>query len=311
MEKLMKELLSKMIDEERLKPVSFEPVEQFFTADYSKILFSNEFMTAYKATSTDRKDTNLYCLQKFEKVHNSHTAEWIRRWNHIIEMMKTNNNGLLQHFACHIEKIENTQDSNVYLVSEYAENTLRTDKLKLRLSPADIIKAMYQVTAPLIQLKSSGYYHYCINPDAICVIKNADGSTSYKLSNLGGWIKTSETEYSKMPEYEHCFPLDYNPQRKDSKSDVYSLGITAMELIGIDNETLKTYKKNRPDPSYHTSFGSMQGRLVYILLQAVDTNPKMRVSLESLNSLLKTMVGATEFNTMEFDSLFTSLRNVP
>ena len=166
-------------------PFSFEPITNYFIPDYSQPLISNPLMTTYHATSVNGSDGNLYSIQRIENVPNSASVFWIRRWNHILELSKAASPGLLNYFACHMEKSANTETSPLCLVSEFAANTLRDIKGKLNLSLADAIRAMFQVSETLIDLKKQGHFHHCINPDSIFVIGNQDHTYS---SNSEIWV---------------------------------------------------------------------------------------------------------------------------
>ena len=126
------------------KPFSIEPITNSFVPNYSQLLISNPLMTSYRAASVNGSDGNLYSIQSIENVPNSTSVFWIWRWNHILELFKSGNPGLLNYFACHMEKHANAETSTVYLVSEYTANNLREAKDKLNLSLADLIRAMCQ-----------------------------------------------------------------------------------------------------------------------------------------------------------------------
>ena len=128
------------------KLFSFEPITNYFIPNYSQLLISNPLMTSYLATSVNDSDSNLYSIQRIENVPTPASVFWNRRWNHILELLKPGNPGLLNYFACHMKMNANAETSTVYLVSEYTTNTLRDAKDKLNLSLADVIRAMFQLT---------------------------------------------------------------------------------------------------------------------------------------------------------------------
>ena len=131
------------------KPLSFEPITNSFVPNYFQLLISNSLMTTYRATSANYSDGKLYSIQRIENVPTSASALWIRRWNHILELSKADSSGVLNYFACHIEKNVNAEISTVYLVSEYTANTLKEAKHRLNLPLADVIRAMFQVSEAL------------------------------------------------------------------------------------------------------------------------------------------------------------------
>ena len=269
-------------------------------------------MTSYLAASVNGSDGNLYAIQRIENVPTPASVFWIRRWNHILELLKSGNPGLLNYFACHMEKNANAETSIVYMISEYTANTLRAAKDKLNLSLADVIRAMFQkVSKALIDLKKQGHFHHCINPDSIFVIENQDRTYSYKLGNLGAWMKTHEVDYDKRPEYDHFLPQDFDPLNKDSKSDVYSLGITIMEIIGVNIDTLMAHKTKEVDPTYQHDTSSLAGTLRKLLLEAVHPDPEKRLSLESLHDQLKSIVAKTKDVDFNYDTFRAELEAVP
>ena len=294
------------------KAASFEAVENSFVPNYSEALFSNPLMTVYQAASADGSDGNFYCIQRIEKVPNPSVVLWIRRWNHILDITKVDNAGVLTYLAFHVAKNTSPGNSTIYLVSEYAISNLREAKLRQQLSLADVIKAMYQISETLLQLKQSGFFHHNINPDTIFIVENEDGTHSYKLGNLGGWMKTHEIEYQKRTEYSHTVPLDYDPLNKNSKSDVYSLGITIMEIIGVSLECLMDHKTNQVDPSYQHYTLTLQGFLRKLLLEAVHPDPEKRISLETLVEQLKVAIdNPNELSELGYDTFCASLESVP
>ena len=292
--------------------VSSEPIEKHYIPDYSEALFSNPLMTVYHAASTTKIDNNFYCIQKIENVPHLYAVFWIKRWNHILEIMKTGNNGILNYIECFVEKGLAPNTNNIYYVSEFAATTLRIAKDTYNLSLKEIIRAMLQITETLLQLQDSGYYHLNINPDTILVIENNDGTYTYKLANVGGWMKTHEVEYSKRPEYSHTIPLDYDPFNSTSKSDVYALGITIMEIIGVNLDSLIDYKTKCMDPDYKHVNLIIQWALVKLLLEAVHPHPAKRLSLKDLRDQLKLVMNyQSELDEVEYDIICASLEDVP
>ena len=236
----------------KLNAASFEQIENFFIPNYSKILFSNTLMTAYEAKSVNTADSSVYCLQKIKNIPRSYVDTWIERWKYMIEMAKVDLSGVLKYLACHFEKTSNDNEKiNVNLISEYTTGTLREAKSKFGLNMSDIVRAMLQVSETLLKLKALGYSHRAINPDAIFVVENKDRTYSYKLGNFGEWMNTQEVKYHQRPEYSHTIPKDYHSDGPISKSDVYSLGMTIIEIIGVNVEVLNNYTiKASVAPSY-------------------------------------------------------------
>ena len=296
---------------EKAKPFSYEPITNYFIPNYSQHLISNPLMTSYLAASVIGSDGNLYAIQRIENVPTPASVFWIRRWNHILELLKSGNPGLLNYFACHMEKNANAETSIVYMISEYTANTLRAAKDKLNLSLADVIRAMFQVSESLIDLKKQGHFHHCINPDTIFVIENQDRTLSYKLGNLGAWMKTHEVDYDERPEYGHLLPQDFDPLNKDSKSDVYSLGITIMEIIGVNIDTLMAHKTKEVDPKYQHDTSYLRGTLRKLLLEAVHPDPEKRLSLESLHDQLSSIVANLRDGDLDYDTCRAALEDIP
>ena len=291
--------------------VSFFPITSAYTPNYSQLLISNPLMTSYPATSTKGSDGKLYSIQRIDGVN---SALWIRRWDHMVELSHMINPQVLNYIACHLETGVGT--STAYLVTEYTAHTLRDAKDKLNLSPADVIRAMFQVSEALINLKKRGYSHHSINPDSIFIIENQDRTYSYKLGNLGAWMKTNEVDYDKRPEYRHLLPSDFKPSTDQSyglsnNSDVYSLGITIMEIIGVNVDTLMTHKTKEVDPNYHHDVFSIAGVLRKLLLEAVHPDPEKRLSLESLRDQLCTIIANIKDGDLDYYTLCAGLEAVP
>ena len=296
----------------KLSPATFELLESVLIPNFTKPLFSNSLMTVYPATSRKKSDNATYSVQKIENIPKSSVVCWIRRWNHILEIMKTKNSGILSYLTCHIEKNLVTESSTIYFVSEPIITTLREAKSKLSLSLVSLVKAMLQITETLLQLQKSGYSHYNINTDTIVVVGNKDGTYSYKLANLCGWMKTHEIPYSQRLEYSHTIPLDYDSLNPTSKSDVYSLGITIMEIIGVSAENLVNHKTKCVDPGYKHDTYSMQGFMEKLLLEAVHPDPEKRISLENLRDGLSARVEfLNEPSKLNYDGLCARLRSIP
>ena len=293
------------------KPFSFEPITNYFIPNYLQPLIANPLMTTYQAASANGSDGNLYSIQRMENVPTPASIFWIRRWNHIIELSKAGNPGLLNYFACHMEKNANTEASTLYLVSEYTANTLREAKDKLNLPFADMMKGMLQVSEALMNLKKQGHFHHCVNPDTIFIIENQDRTLSYKLGNLGAWMKTHEVDYDKRPEYDHFLPQDFDPLNKDSKSDVYSLGITIMEIIGVNIDALMAHKTKEVDPTYQHNTSYLIGTLRKQLLDAVHPDPEKRLSLESLHDQLSSIIANIKDGDLDYETCRTELETVP
>lgn len=165
-----------------------------------------------------------------------------------------------------------------FLALEYLEaGTLEERLLKGPLSQEEAMRALLQVGQALLFLHEKGFLHQDVKPSNVFV-----GKEGYKLGDLGTVRALAEasSEYAGSPHY--LAPELFLGARPSPKSDAYSFGIMAYELLTgrrpFQGETLDALRNAHlllsPPPT------SLPSRLDKALRRLLAKNPEERLDVK-------------------------------
>lgn len=288
------------------KAVSVEPIESQYQSVNSQPLISSAMTRFFPSFSlTDQQPV---LVQQFTEVAQS--EQWIRRWNEIHDITSYAPNGVLHYSACHITKRPDGNGSDVYWVAEPVQNSLRNFYLNSFKNLPDIVNIMYQVSETLCELSKHSKCHQCINPDTI-LIKH-DPITGRAIPQLSTWVgdlKIGGLTYDQRPEYSiyiapdyssmnHLPPINHHPQMDNhSRNDVYALGITILELIGVSESRLMDFKTRSASEQTLSAMRSekdVESLLKYLLLKSVSPSHLDRPSITFLRDRFREIINRAD-----------------
>lgn len=163
------------------------------------------------------------------------------------------------------------EGQELYLVMEYCENGSLRDKMRQgQLTLDEIIAYAITITKTMDYIHKKGIVHHDIKPDNILF----DDENTLKISDFGIANTLGGTKAFLAPEM-----FDYNPKkRKDSRVDIYALGITLFMLatgrypFNTQDETEIMTKLKSLD----INFEGVPQWLQNIILKSIHLTPELR-----------------------------------
>ncbi len=192
-------------------------------------------------------------------------------------------------------------DGRNYLVMEWlAGESLAQRLFKYRLSLAESLEILAQVCDALEAAHEKGIVHRDIKPDNLFVLPMRDGHVRVKLLDFGivkllgakelaGTRRTTDGTYLGTPCY--MSPEQARAQAVDGRSDVYSLGVTAFEMIlgrlpfeaehAVD--VLSMHMHHAPPPP-HELWPDIPPDVEALLLGMLEKDPEKRPMLSEVRA---------------------------
>ncbi len=197
--------------------------------------------------------------------------------------------------AEHFDRIGN----NPYLVMKFADGGNLAGKVGL-LNPSEVMAMMRHITRALEYIHQRNLIHQDIKPANI-LVDHSDNITQYVLSDFGISSK-SRTRLSQSVKdagkgdcltYAYAPPEKFSPRREERlpnpKGDIFSLGITAYELLTghLPFDDLDTGRELFYHPEVKIDFSEISdNRLRNIIAACLQANPGKRPNASQLKQLL-------------------------
>lgn len=259
-----------------------------------EMIFSSEFEEHWRILTQNTKTPSILKIFEFpityleDSKKNAHLKRFLNEVEILkyAQSLKTEGVLNLQHFSF---KKNNTK-LKLYLILEYGFTSL-TDILSFRLdyNEPEINYIFKQILTILLCLKEIGISHNNLKLDNIILLRKDSNleEFSYKLFDfsLAFWKKLENYEFQGITK-------DYSsPERaKNQKnidyyqSDIYSLAIIGLNLMGTSLYTLKTPRKYIKKYPF----------IFPIILEMMNNNPEKRPSLEKLLNLVSNSINSPE-----------------
>ena len=287
------------------KTISFEPPERQYQISIFQSDVSSSLFELSSVVNLETQEQLL--LQKFDNIAGLDITEWIRRWNEIQELYKSSPQGVVHHHACHFVKDPAGGPATAYFVIENMETSLRNAK-NHGFTFAEIVDVMYQVSEVVSTRSPNSKFNLSTNPDTILIKRDPTGKVVAKLSTFISGLIINGVVYDKRPEY-----AIYTTQVDSTHSnDVFALGISIMEVLGVSQSKLESFKTNRTSVTMPTNPNpcDLAVFLQAILLRAVDSRDYSRISAYDLQSKLKSvMKRSSELDDLSGASIVTAIEN--
>ena len=198
--------------------------------------------------------------------------------------------------AEHFDRIGN----NPYLVMKFADGGNLTGRIG-ELKPMDVMVIMRQITEALEYIHQRHLIHQDIKPANI-LVDHTGGNTQYVLSDFGISSK-SRTRLSKSVKdagkgeyltFAYAPPEKFSPRREERlpnpKGDIFSLGITAYELLTghLPFDDLDTGRELYYHPEINIDLSEIHDqRLRNIMSACIQANPSLRPDAATLKKMLE------------------------
>lgn len=203
----------------------------------------------------------------------------------------------------------NEQDGTPYIVMEFVDGTDLSALLKKHgpLQGLAALKVIAQVADGLAHAHALGIVHRDIKPHNIFVSK--DGRV--KLGDFGLARAVEQTTELTMPgaavgTAHYMSPEQSNGHDVDQRSDIYSLGVTAYNLItgappytGTTPVSIAVQHVNKDVPYDREKFGHLPDNLVYLLINMTARDANLRPSAEAVRDQLIQMLGGSRLKSLE------------
>lgn len=203
----------------------------------------------------------------------------------------------------------NEQDGTPYIVMEFVDGTDLSGLLKKHgpLQGLAALKVIAQVADGLAHAHAQGIVHRDIKPHNIFVSK--DGRV--KLGDFGLARAVEQTTELTMPgaaigTAHYMSPEQSNGKDIDQRSDIYSLGVTAYNLItgappytGTTPVSIAVQHVNNDVPYDRDKFGHLRDDAVYMLINMTARDPNLRPNAEAVRDQLTQMLGGVRLNSLE------------
>jgi eukaryotic-like serine/threonine-protein kinase len=165
---------------------------------------------------------------------------------------------------------------------KFSESVFRLDRKNVRLQPGFVVYLMRGVLRGLEQLHSLGFLHFDLKPGNVMI----DRLGSVKIIDFGRAVRIDENVSFLFGSPQYMAPETHRLQAGSPQTDIYSLGLIALELLrgepltpaGADTETLLRAKLALPErlekilPPYVVENRS----LVDILQKMLEPDPAER-----------------------------------
>ena len=190
-----------------------------------------------------------------------------------------------------------------YIVFDGADGETLSETLKRvgKLPVERAVRIAVQIAAALSAAHSYGMVHGQLNSDNVLLIKNANGSESVKLLDLGA--NDTETDQVSLKNLQYFSPEQNSLGAvPDARSDIYALGVIFYEMLanevpfvaGTPTELLIKQSQNPPAPL--SAFRKdIVPDIEPVVLKALAKNPELRYQsarefVDDLNSATNTTI---------------------
>jgi len=176
-------------------------------------------------------------------------------------------------------------DGNFYIVMEYVEgkNLKQLIKRRTKLSLAEVIDIMKQLTDGIAHAHDSFIIHRDIKPQNMLILDNG----LVKITDFGIAVALNSTQLTQtnsvMGSVHYLPPEQAAGKGATVKSDIYSLGLLMYELItgklpfkGENAVEIALKQMKEPIPSIREDDESIPQKVENIILKACAKNPKNR-----------------------------------
>jgi serine/threonine protein kinase len=209
------------------------------------------------------------------------------------------------------------QDGAPYIVMEFVDGSDMAALVKQagRLNPVAVLQALAQVADGLAAAHEQGIIHRDIKPHNIFVSKQG----RVKLGDFGLARATEQTTELTMPgsamgTAHYMSPEQAQGHELGSKSDVYSLGITAYHLLsgqtpytGTTPLSIAVQHVNNDVPYDRAKFGHVPDQAVYFLIAMTQREAARRPSAadagRELRKILHQLTGRDEVKLPSIEAL--------
>ncbi|MBZ0135379.1 MAG: serine/threonine protein kinase [Planctomycetes bacterium] len=203
----------------------------------------------------------------------------------------------------------NEQDGTPYIVMEFVDGTDLSALLKKHgpLKGQSALKVISQVADGLAHAHAQGIVHRDIKPHNIFISK--DGRV--KLGDFGLARAVEQTTELTMPgaaigTAHYMSPEQSNGAELDQRSDIYSLGVTAYNLItgappysGTTPVSIAVQHVNKDVPYDREKFGHVPDAAVYLLISMTARDPSLRPTAEAVRDQLAQITGGSRLSSLE------------
>ena len=269
-----------------------EPVHPFYNADLHEIHIPGENIHFHKATPRNPADPNSnLMLQRISGSEDQMDVQWKSHWDRIQELESLPIQGLLKYYTQHITKKPEGSGYDIMMVTEFAQGSIQSiQSSSSPLELLDLIQMMNQVNTTLCDLERFGHSHQSINPEVILVKRMNDGEISYKLASSISSIPISGKKYEERTEYLPYIAPSQSSHPNDIKNDVYSLGITFLDVAGVSKDTLMKIRSGDVNNFQASQDSSVLEELIQLVLEAVNTDYTQRLSSQEFGERLAALL---------------------
>lgn len=120
------------------------------------------------------------------------------------------------------------------IISDLYEGTINQIPKSIWLNPLNLLKFIMSVLDGLYNIYKNGYSHKDIKPENIAYIREPSGEYYYKIIDLGGIIKLTDSFSNTDLRY-------YNADTRPRQIDVYTTGYTPKEYLSRDRLITSKY----------------------------------------------------------------------
>ena len=264
--------------------------------------------------------TNRFLAIKYLKNPTKHAFEGFKKEDYILKAVEKINEG--KHFLSYEGMFRDEfKSDNCILVMESGEINLKEIlKVRVKYELTNAIYILHSLAQDLLFLEENGIASRDIKTENVILVQNENNANlfHYKISDFGiGCILPKSTKnleieyfsglslYYASPEAKEIFKKNYEePTYNPFKADVYSLGIVALQLLGIKkSEFLKSCQDNclfhlitqmlQQDPEIRIDFQGVVAELQKFLPDAEQPQEERKYILEF------TKIKQTKFSTSE------------
>ncbi|KRX03127.1 Protein kinase-like domain [Pseudocohnilembus persalinus] len=286
-------------EEQFLYKYQYEKDEQYYLENYEQKEFINSgrFGRVYKAI--DLRNNNRKVAVKITKVNQEIQFKYMVDE---ITIKEKQIQCLLQYYDCFFVVDKNLQQT-IYMVTELMNGDL-TQLIgqqvweQMKFFQNEYLNIFYQITQSLIKLKDCKTYHRDIKPENVFYKINVD-KLQIKIGDFSSIKIKKETKFSSIsddigspfymaPEYS-AYQIENDENKLDlEKCDVYSLGVTFIEILYAPNKlTTKIFKKKKENEKSLNDFRqSIQNDTLFdFIMEMVDDNNINRPTYEQVMCL--------------------------
>lgn len=210
------EIVADRFDSKR--PTSYRTIGNYMATD---IIGRGGYSIVYKGKDLTSGNPIAIKMMRHHMVLNTDFLEQLKKEARIVNMLKHEN--IIRVY----DMVERYR--TVFIIMEYLQGESIMDKIRRdkKLSPRTAVNYLLQICQAVQYAYNAGILHKDINPDNLMVV----GSNRVKLVDFGLAGSVHEEDDLFDGAFPYLAPEISNGERASLQSDIYSLGISAFEMV--------------------------------------------------------------------------------